>query len=141
KGVTKDVALAEKFYREADERGHVAAQGNLGTLYYFAFPDSPRVKPAFEWWEKAARNGDGRSQYMMAVMLYNGSQVARDPVRAYAWMRLAKDAGVPEALKAEEQMLQSLSVQQIADGTALAAKLAPERKLNPAPPAMGNGIT
>lgn len=141
RGVPKDIQLAEKFYREAAERGHVAAQGNLGTLYYFAFSDSPRVKPALEWWEKAARNGDGRSQYMLGVMFYNGSQVARDPVRAYAWMRLANESGVPEAAKAEQQMVQTLSVQNITDGYALAQQLAPERKLDPAPPAMGNGIS
>ncbi len=123
KGVEKDIPTAERFYIEAAERGHVAAQGNLGTLYYFAFPDSPRIADAMKWWTEAATRGDARSQHMLGVLLFNGSQAPRDPVKAYAWTRLAAEAGLPEAVKAEQLMIQSLSPQEISDGYAMAQTL------------------
>jgi len=123
KGLARDPVMAEYFYRQAAEKGHLAAQGNLGTLYYFGFDDSPRVVPALQWWQKAARGGDPRSQYMIGILYYNGQYLERDKVRAYAWIRQAAVAGLPEAVEAEGKLIRALSVQELAAGNNLAARV------------------
>lgn len=146
KGVSRDPVMAEYFYRRAAERGHASAQGNLGTLYYFGFDDSPRVAEALEWWQKAARGGDVRSQYMLGILYYNGQHLPRDPVRAYAWIRKASVAGLPEAVEAEKKLIRALSVKELAAGNNLAPRVqdlpietvgfaAPEEEMQVAPEA------
>jgi TPR repeat protein len=123
KGLARDPVMAEYFYRQAAEKGHLAAQGNLGTLYYFGFDDSPRIAPALQWWHKAARGGDSRSQYMIGILYYNGAYVERDKVRAYAWIRRAALAGLPEAVEAEGKLVRALSVKELAAGNNLAPRV------------------
>ena len=67
RGVDVDLGIAEYYYNRAARLNHVPAQGNLGTLYYFAEPPLRRVEDAISWWKVAARNGDARSQYMLSV--------------------------------------------------------------------------
>jgi cell division septation protein DedD len=121
-GVDKDLALAEQYYLRAAERGHVLAQGNLGTLYYFKKP-RPDVASALKWWRRAARAGNARAQYMLAHVYFNGDVVPRDYVRANAWMILAVKAGLADALKAQKLMLPHLSADEVAQSRALAPQL------------------
>jgi len=121
-GVDKDLARAEQYYLRAAERGHVLAQGNLGTLYYFKKP-KPDVAAALKWWRRAARAGNARAQYMLAHVYFNGDVVARDYVRANAWMILAVKAGLADALKAQKLMLRHLSADQVAQSRVLATRL------------------
>lgn len=126
RGVDKDLAKAEALYLQAAEGGLVAAQGNLGTLYYFSVPDAPRVEPALRWWRRAAVQGDARSQYLLGVLYFNGSQLERDHARAYGWTLLAARSGLPEAIAAEKTMLEHLTLAEIEDGKALAQVLTQE---------------
>ncbi|MEM9879698.1 MAG: SPOR domain-containing protein [Pseudomonadota bacterium] len=116
RGVEPDMAQAKDFYERAARLGHISAQGNLGTLYFFS--ENSAVKDqekAVSWWQEAATNGDARSQYMLGVLFFNGDVVSRDWTRAYAWMSLAAGAGLPEAAEAETSMLKHLSAAQIAE--------------------------
>lgn len=126
KGVEKDLAKAEALYLQAAEGGLVAAQGNLGTLYYFSVPDAPRVQQAMLWWRRAAVQGDARSQYLLGVLYFNGSHMERDHARAYGWTLLAARSGLPEAIAAEKTMLEHLTLAEIEDGKALADVLTQE---------------
>lgn len=119
RGVPPDPVMAEYFYGRAAAQGHVAAQGNLGTLYYFAFDDSTRIDDALVWWLRAARAGDARSQYMLGVLYYNGEHLARDPARAYAWIHRAAQSGLAEAVRAESNLIRALSVAELARGNDL----------------------
>lgn len=123
KGVPRDPVMAEYFYRKAADKGHLAAQGNLGTLYYFGFEDSPRVASAIRWWQQAAKGGDARSQYMIGILYYNGEHLRRDPVRAYAWIRKASVAGLPEAVEAEQRLIRALTVKDLAAGNTLSPRV------------------
>lgn len=124
KGVPKNFDLAERYYLEAARLGHPAAQGNLGTLYYFGKADhKPQYEDAVKWWRLAAGNGDPRSQYMMGVLYFNGRFVERDVVTAYAWMSLASQSRLKEAVDAESKMAEFLTPVEKASANRLAQTL------------------
>ncbi|WP_409525309.1 SPOR domain-containing protein [Nitrincola sp. MINF-07-Sa-05] len=113
-----EVALAESYLLQAAKQGHLAAQTELGTLYYLDFPDSPRLDSAHYWWQTAARSGDSRAQNLLGLFYLNGQEGGQpDLVRAYAWTSLAVDAGLPEAL----DTLKSLE-EQLGDNEILVAR-------------------
>ena len=104
RGVDVDLGVAEYYYQRAAKLNHVPAQGNLGTLYYFAESPLRRVEEGIGWWQVAARNGDARSQYMLSVLYFNGDNVEKDWPLAFAWVTLAEDNGVEEAKAARVKM-------------------------------------
>lgn len=123
-GVKKDIARAEQYYLRAARRGHVLAQGNLGTMLYFKKP-KPDPDGAIKWWTAAARNGDPRSQYMLGALYANGNHLPRDLVQAYAWLTLAAANGVVEAGTARTSLARTLDAKTRAAGLARARAIAP----------------
>lgn len=124
RGVSKDMPTARNYYERAARLGHVSAQGNLGTLYFFAEDGALKdQEKAVSWWQEAATNGDARSQYMLGVLFFNGEVVDRDWTRAYAWMNLAASAGLPEASQAETSMLKHMTAAQVADAREISLTL------------------
>lgn len=53
--------------------------------------------------------GDKYAQYMVGYMYLNGQGVPRDPLMASAWYRLAAERGIPEFAAVRDQLLDSLS--------------------------------
>jgi len=123
RGVDVDLGIAEYYYNRAARLNHVSAQGNLGTLYYFAEPPLRRVQDAISWWKVAARNGDARSQYMLSVLYFNGDNVEKNWPLAYAWVTLAEEGGVEEATAARLEMDSHLNTVQKAEAKTIAAQL------------------
>lgn len=124
RGVAKDMSAARSYYERAARLGHVSAQGNLGTLYFFAEDGALKdQEKAVSWWQEAATNGDARSQYMLGVLFFNGDVVSRDWTRAYAWMGLAASSGLPEASQAETSMLKHMTAAQVADAREISLTL------------------
>jgi cell division septation protein DedD len=131
KGVPRNFDMAEHYYLEAAKLGHSAAQGNLGTLYYFGKADGkPQLEAAVKWWRAAAENGDPRSQYMMGVLYFNGKFVERDMITAYAWMTLAAQSRLKEAVESEVKMAGFLTPKERSAGISLAQSLS--KKAGPA---------
>jgi uncharacterized protein len=123
RGVPADAKIALDFYSRAAGLGHVAAQGNAGTLLYFSeAPLRDRAK-AIEWWQKASANGDPRAQYMLGVLHFNGEELPKDWPRAYALTLLARDSGLQEASTAMAQMDRFLPDADKSAGTTLAATM------------------
>ncbi len=131
-GVEQDVERAERYYRRAAQRGHVLAQGNLGTLLYFKTPEPDRAG-AIKWWSSAARNGDPRSQYMLGALYANGDDMPRDFVEAYAWLSLAAANGLADAAKARASLAKTLDRKTRAAGLMRAREIAPEIDLSALP--------
>lgn len=123
RGVETNLKLAEYYYDRAARLGHVAAQGNIGTLYYFADEKDRRADAAVRWWQIAAANGDPRSQYMLGVLNFNGADVEKNWPRAYGWMLLARVGGIDEAQAALDQMDRYLSAEQTMEGARLSSEL------------------
>jgi cell division septation protein DedD len=127
-GVDIDMAKVEYFYRRAAESGHAEAQNNLATLYFFNKNGEVTNRgEALTWWRLAARHGHAQSQYMLAVLHYNGEYLPKDNIQAFAWVVLAREAGVEEALIAERVMRRTLSVNEMTQGRLLSRGLVEKR--------------
>lgn len=128
-GVDKDAEKAEVYYTRAAERGHAAAQSNLGTMLYFREPN-PNRQAALEWWRKAAAGQDVRAQYMLGVAYINGDDVSRDVVNGYAWLTLAAAGGIEGAVKDRLAVRGALDVKMRIAAEALAREINPNADLS-----------
>ncbi|MEM9304392.1 MAG: hypothetical protein AAGE01_19935 [Pseudomonadota bacterium] len=82
-----------------------------------------------------AVTGHATAQFNIGVMYYRGEGVERDLVRAYAWIELATQQRRDEELiEAQEVLSVMLTPDQIADGMAMAGRLARDHDLYFRPP-------
>lgn len=80
------------------ERGHVAAQTALVTLYYFTRDESLNsAELAFIWYRAAARAGDAEAKIGLARLHEKGRGVPRGLQVAATWYRQAAEDGQVQA--------------------------------------------
>ena len=97
-GVTRDFAVAAKWYRKAAEQGHAYAQYNMGYMYYNG-EGLPRDYPRAEkWLRKAAEQGNAGAQTNLGLMYDNGEGGQEDNDEALKWYRKAAAQGEMMAL-------------------------------------------
>lgn len=72
---------------------HSGVQSALGEAYYFGLGVHRNFRDAFEWWEKAASQGDATAQCSLGWMYLHGLGVPRDSNRAAEWYRKAASQG------------------------------------------------
>jgi len=96
-GVTKDLAEAAKWYRQAAEQGLAVAQSNLGSMYANGEGVQKDSIEAVKWYRKAAEQGYAKAQKTLGFMLEQGKGVPKDSAEAVKWYRLAADQGYAEA--------------------------------------------
>lgn len=120
RGVPVDLARAEELFGKAAARGHLQAADNYGLLL-FQRGEHTRAMP---YVKAAAGRGDPRSQYLLGIAHFNGDNVEKDWVRAYALVGLAQQAGLPQASTARAQMDKYIPLQQRQQSVALASELA-----------------
>lgn len=130
RGVTRNMATAEQYYRRAADAGHTEAQAMYGLLLF----QDGRREEAIPYVRQAAEHGDARAQYVYGTALFNGDSVARDWPRAYAYMTRAAAQGLPYARTQLEAMDQNLTEADKARGRALAAEMAAPPRLASAQP-------
>ncbi|WP_088306807.1 SPOR domain-containing protein [Novosphingobium sp. B 225] len=118
-GVKQDMAKAEELYGRAATLGHLQASDNYGL---FLFQRGQRLQ-ALPYIRAAADRGDPRAQYLLGLAHYNGENVQRDPVRAYALVSLAQQQGLEAAQNALLQMDKYVPMEQRQQAVALAAQL------------------
>ncbi len=106
RGVAQDGARAEQLYFRAAQGGHLQAADTYGLMLFQA----GRHAEALPYVEDAARRGDPRSQYLLGIAHFNGDNVPRDWVRAYALLTLANGAGLPQAAPAIAEMDQHIAM-------------------------------
>ena len=119
RGVKRDLAQAEKLYALAAARGHLQAADNLGLLL---FQRGERAK-AMPYVHAAADRGDPRAQYILGLAYFNGDNVPKDWIRAYALVSLAQQAGLPQAAGALSQMDQYVPLEDRQKSVNLASQL------------------
>jgi len=120
RGVTRDLGKAETLYASAAAKGHLQASDNYGLLL---FQRGARAQ-AMPYIQAAASRGDPRAQYIVGLALFNGDGMAKDWVRAYAYVTLAQQAGLPQANGALAQMDQHVSMADRQKSVAVAAQIA-----------------
>lgn len=130
RGIAQDPAMAERYYGSAARQGHKEAQALYGLLLF----QNGRRREAMPWIERAAEQGDAVARYVLGTALFNGDIVEPDLPRAYALMRSAAAAGLPQAEQQLRLMEPHLTPEQRARGTELALNVAGEAPAASAPP-------
>jgi TPR repeat protein len=87
----EDVEKTLKLSRQ----GNATAQYNLGVMYYYGAGVKQDYQKAFEWYSKAAEQGDIYAPYAYALagMYYDGKGVKQDLSKAFEWYEKAAKHG------------------------------------------------
>lgn len=83
--------LDETFFLKYQEYSY--AQYNLGLIHYEGRGVRQDYKKAFEWFTKAANQGDSGAQNILGVMYDNGQGVRQDHYKAKEWYIKAVNQG------------------------------------------------
>ncbi len=119
RGVKQDLAKAEDLFGKAAAQGHLQASDNYGLML---FQRGERAK-AMPYLSAASDRGDPRAQYLLGIAHFNGDNVPKDWVRAYALVSLAQQAGLTQASGALAQMDQYIPLGQRQQSVTLAQEL------------------
>jgi len=128
KGVPLDLAQAQGWLEKAARKGHVDAAATLGLLL---FQNGNRVS-GMRWLKGAAEAGEPRALLMVGTAMYNGDEVPRDPVTAYAYVSRAAAQGLAPAKATLADMDQIMPLEQRQKGLALAQAMVGGKKAAPA---------
>ena len=90
KGVTKNIEEAARWYRMAAEHGYIAAQWNLGFLFF----ENNNYMEAIPWLRKAAEQGHRYAQYYLGLCYDGGYGVSQNQNEAVKWYRKAAEQRV-----------------------------------------------
>jgi len=119
RGVKLDLAQAQIWLDRAARKGHVDAQTTLGLLLF----QNGNQTAAMRWLNGAAEAGEPRALLMVGTALYNGDGVAKDPVKAYAYVSRAAAQGLAPAKATLADMDSVMPLEQRQEGVALAQSM------------------
>ena len=122
RGVKADLDVAADWYSRAAKQGHMQAADSYGHLLHYR----GKVGEAMPYLQASSDRGDPRAQYLLATELFNGTNVGKDWVKAYAYMTRASASGLAPASRSLSQMDQYIPLEQRQQGIALAGEI--ERK-------------
>jgi uncharacterized protein len=119
RGVKQDLNIALDWYAKAMRQGHLQAADSYAQVLHY----QGKVKEALPYLEQSAARGEERSQYLLATELFNGTNMPKDWVRAYALMTRASSSGMGYASRSLAQMDQYIPLEQRQQGAVLAGQL------------------
>ena len=119
RGVKTDLNAALEWYKKASAQGHLQAADSYGHLLHY----QGRIKESLPHLQASSDRGDPRAQYLLATELFNGTNVQKDWVRAYALMTRASSAGMPAAQRSLSQMDQYVPLDQRQKAIVMAGEL------------------
>lgn len=99
-GLPKHIGKAIKWYAHAAGQGLAVAALQLGDIYYDAAVkegSDNNFLLAYDWYRKAATQGQSYGQYMTGIMLLAGQGVAPDPLEAFTFIQKAAYQNAKEA--------------------------------------------
>jgi hypothetical protein len=134
RGAKLDLAQAQIWLERAARKGHVDAQATLGLLLF----QNGNQTAGMRWLNGAAEAGEPRALLMVGTALYNGDGIARDAVKAYAYVSRAAAQGLAPAKATLADMDEVIPLAQRQEGVALAQsmlnrRLPSEAKSPPSP--------
>ena len=129
-GVPQNYQEAAKYLKQAADLGDLTAKKNLAYMYYNGLTGKPDYKQALELYKEAALLGDNVSQSNVGLIYAEGMGVGIDRVRAYAWYSLAASQGNSAAVVARNNLMISMSWQELNRAQALSVTLFKEMEGN-----------
>jgi hypothetical protein len=109
-----DRIITVQWYRENAKKGDIDAQYKLGLLHLTGRGALQDFAEAAKWLKLAAERGHAQSQYQLGLIYRVGHGVPSDQTQAYKWLNLAAAAGVNEAVLVRNEVMRSLSADQLA---------------------------
>jgi TPR repeat protein len=95
--VAQDYRQAAEWYQKAADKGDIAGQLHLATLYRDGGKGFERdMAQAAEWYRKAGDQGDVGAQGMMGTLYSTGQGVEQNYAEAYYWLDLAAAVNGPK---------------------------------------------
>lgn len=124
KGVPQDLTRAEVLFAKAAAKGHTQAADNYGLLLF----QRGQHAQAMPYLQAAADRGEKGALYLMGIAHFNGENVPKDWVRAYALETIANQTidgqpPLPQARAALAQMDKFISMEDRQRGASLASEL------------------
>jgi uncharacterized protein len=92
-GAERDLAQAGQWYEKSAVQGHTSARNNLCTVHL----ETRDFKRAVPWCEKSAKAGHMKSQFLFAMMHFNGEGVEKSAEGAVAWLKKSAEQGYAAA--------------------------------------------
>lgn len=131
KGVPQDLTRAEVLFAKAAAKGHASAADNYGLLLF----QRGQHAQAMPYIKAAADRGEKRALYLLGIAHFNGENVPKDWVRAYALETLSAQTGpgetpLPQARAALEQMDRYIPLEDRQRGVSLATELGQQIEAN-----------
>ena len=119
--------VAKKKFEETKakaEKGDVAAQTDLGNMYYNGEGLLQDHEKAVEWFRKAAEQGFASGQHRLGVMYAFGKGMRINFVTAYAWANIATFNGDRRASRFKSEFLDvNMAADKIAEGLKLSHEM------------------
>lgn len=116
RGVNANLGAAQTWFERAARKGHLDAQTTLGLLLF----DNGNRIAGLRWLKSAAERGEPRALLIYGTALFNGDDIKRDPVLAYAYVSRAAAQGLSPAKTTLAEMDKILPVEQRQQGVAIA---------------------
>lgn len=119
RGVKTDLDIALDWYRKAAGQGHLQAEDSIGHLLHY----KGNITESLPYLQTSSERGEPRAQYLLATELFNGVNINKDWIRAYALMTRASSAGMALASRSLAQMDQHISLEDRQRGIVMAGEL------------------
>jgi TPR repeat protein len=68
-----------------------------------------RVREAFGWFQKSARQGNSNAQFKLGQMYFGGKDVTFDKSQSYVWFFLAAEGGNKVAAKRKDEVFEGMN--------------------------------
>lgn len=118
-GTQIDTEKAIALLRKAALQGHFEAADEYGILLF----QSGRIKDALAWIQDSAERGEPRAQYYLGIALFNGDDLDKNWVSAYALMTRAAASGLAPAVAALNRMDETIPLEDRRKGVLLGEEL------------------
>lgn len=112
--IPDDRSITVQWYRENAEKGDLDAQYKLGLLHLTGKGALQDFGEAAKWLKLSAEQGHPQAQFQLGLIYRVGHGVPIDAGQAYKWLNLAAAAGVNQAVLVRNEIMRSLSTDQLA---------------------------
>lgn len=114
---------SKDLYLLAASNGDLGSFHSLASIAHSGKEGQKNTEQAVTYYTYAASQGYAPSQYALGILYANGDGVARDIFSSYAWITLAANQGLSQAIEAQKQLEEIMTFSEIDAGRSEATRL------------------
>lgn len=122
-GYIKNINTGFSMLLKAANQSYVLAQRELGIIFEYGLYEHRDLAQAMLWYEKAAMQGDGFSQFRLAQLYYDDASIEDNMIQAYVWANLASMTGMLPAEELRDNIFDELTPSELEQSEALEIKI------------------